>query len=155
MELAAPASADTTVPLSAVADRLARMSTGDVVLPLPPMTVAEAWAGVLPPRQGWEPVGTLSDDALEEAARAGITRIAETIPARPGALLVNNARGAVWGATLARPDEATELPAGAAFAAFTLGFLVPGGSTVMYRNGRWLRLSSARGHILVKTAATL
>ncbi len=149
--LAEPAELDVTVPLSAVLDRLARASADDVEFPVPPVTVTESWAGVGAPRSGWEPLGTLPDAALRQTAEAGITEIAGIIPDKPGALIVNNARATVWG----RPvPGAGGLPAGAAFAALTLGFLADGEHT-LFRAGRWFRLSSPRGHVLVRAGSGL
>jgi hypothetical protein len=151
MALAQPAHTDVTVPLAAVLDRLARAGEHDVELPLPPVTVTESWAGVGAPRTGWESAGALQDSALRLAAEAGISEIAGIIPDKPGALIVNNARAAVWGRPL--PD-AGGLPAGAAFAALTLGFLTDGEQS-LFRAGRWFRLSSPRGHVLVRAGSGL
>lgn len=151
MALAQPADTDVTVPLSAVLDRLARAGENDVELPLPPVTVAESWAGVGAPRTGWEAVGTLPDAVLRQSAEAGITEIAAIIPDKPGALIVNNARAAVWGREL---PGAAGLPLGAAFAALTLGFLADG-EQQLYRAGRWFRLSGPRGHVLARTGSGL
>ncbi|HET8878349.1 MAG TPA: hypothetical protein VFN00_02760 [Arthrobacter sp.] len=151
MALAVPAQLDVTVPLSAVLDRLARSGPDDVDLPVPPMTLAEPWAGVGAPRGGWEPLGVLLDAVLRRAAEDGISEIGGILPAKPGALIVNNARATVWGRPL--PDAAG-LPAGAAFAALTLGFLADGEQTLL-RAGRWYRLSSPRGHVLVRTGTGL
>jgi hypothetical protein len=151
MALARPAQTDVTVPLSAVLDRLARAASDDVDLPLPPVRVSESWAGIGAPRGGWELLGTLQDAALRQSAEAGITEVAAIMPDRPGALIVNNARAAVWGREL--PD-AGGLPAGAAFAALTLGFLADG-EQKLYRAGRWFRLSGSRGHVLARTGSGL
>ncbi|HET6240384.1 MAG TPA: hypothetical protein VFD99_00160 [Arthrobacter sp.] len=151
MALARPAETDVTVPLSAVLDRLARAASDDVDLPLPPVRVSESWAGIGAPRGGWEPLGTLRDAALRQSAEAGITEVAAIMPDKPGALIVNNARAAVWGREL--PD-AGGLPAGAAFAALTLGFLADG-EQKLYRAGRWFRLSGSRGHVLARTGSGL
>lgn len=151
MALAVPAELDATVPLSAVLDRLARAGADDVELPVPPMTVAESWAGVGAPRAGWEQLGSLPDETLRQAAQAGISEIAAIIPDKPGALIVNNARATVWGRPL---PEGGGLPAGAAFAALTLGFLADGEQS-LYRSGRWFRLSSPRGHVLVRAGSGL
>ena len=151
MALAQPADTDVTVPLAAVLDRLARAGQDDVELPLPPVTVAESWAGIGAPRSGWELLATLQDTALRQAAEAGIAEIAAIIPDKPGALIVNNARAMVWGRGL--PD-AGGLPSGAAFAALTLGFLA-GGEQKLYRAGRWFRLSGPRGHVLARTGSGL
>jgi hypothetical protein len=149
--LAEPAELDVTVPLSAVLDRLARAAGGDAELPVPPMTVTESWAGVGAPRTGWVQLGTLPDAQLRQAAEAGIAEIAGIIPDKPGALIVNNARATVWGRPL--PDAAG-LPAGAAFAALTLGFLGDG-EQALFQAGRWFRLSSHRGHVLVRAGSGL
>jgi hypothetical protein len=148
--LAEPATVDVTVALAAVLDRLARAGEDDAELPLPPSTVAESWTGVGAPRTGWEPLGPLQDSELRRAAEAGIREVAGIVPAQPGALIVNNARAAVWGRAL----DTSGLPAGAAFAALTLGFLADG-EQMLYRAGRWFRLSCPRGHVLVRTGTGL
>ncbi|WP_024475971.1 hypothetical protein [Arthrobacter sp. CAL618] len=146
MPLAAPANVDTTVALVSVSDRLARMADDDVVLQVPPTTVTESWTGVLPPRSGWEPRGDLSAELVETAARNGIREVAETVPNNPGALIVNSARGAIWGRSI--EDLAVEVPAGAAFGAFALGFLAGEERPLVLTNGRWTRISTSRGHVL-------
>ncbi len=151
MSLAQPADADVTVALSAVLDRLARAGEHDVELPLPPVAVNESWAGIGAPRSGWELLGAVPDAALREAAEAGIAEVAAIMPDKPGALIVNNARATVWGREL---PGAGGVPAGAAFAALTLGFLADG-EQQLYRAGRWFRLSGTRGHVLARTGTGL
>lgn len=146
MALAEPSGTDVTVQLAAVLDRLARAGADDVELPVPPTTVTESWTGVSAPRGGWELVGSLNDSALRTAAEAGIAEVAGIVPEKPGALIVNNARAAVWGREL----DNTGLPLGAAFAALTLGFLADGDQK-LYRAGRWFRLTGPRGHVLART----
>ncbi len=95
MRLARPATVDVTVPLAAVADRLARdTGTG---LEVPPVTVQNAWAAMTPPRGGWEPVGSLTAEELVAAARAGIAEVAEGVPAGAGGQAVADLRHRVWG----------------------------------------------------------
>lgn len=151
MNLAEPAELDTTVPLAAVADRLARMGQTETNLQIPPMTVSHSWSGVTPDRAGWTHRGTVQGQQLIDTAKAGVREVAEIVPVNPGALIVNNARGAVWG----RLIDNTQVPAGAAFAAYALGFLVPEGHVEVYEHHRWSRLSSERGHVLVRPPVTL
>ncbi len=151
MALAEGAALDRTVSLGSVLDRLARLEEGEVLFPLPTVTVTENWAGVLPPRTGWTSGGTVSSDALEEAARAGIAEVAQSLPDRAGAPLVSSARAAVWGRPL--PMVAGGIPAGAAFGAMSLGFLAPGTEATLHANGRWSRVSTGHGHVLVRAAA--
>ncbi len=152
MPLARVAEVDRTVALAAVADRLAR-DQDEVNFSMPPAAVAAGWAGVLPSRSGWERRGILATESLAAAAQAGIREVGAALPARAGGLLVNNLRASVWGRVL--EGSAEGLPAGAAFGAFALGFLDPGQDAQLYRQGRWLRVSTPRGHILVRAAAVL
>ncbi len=151
MALGEDARADATVTLASVLDRLARSGADDVDLPIPPSTVSESWAGVGAPRGGWEAQGAITDVVLKAAAEAGIAEVARVIPASAGAAVVNSARAAVWSRGLPGREE---IPAGAAFAAFALGFLADG-EQQLFRNGRWFRLSGPRGHVLVRTGAGL
>ncbi|MGG5171464.1 hypothetical protein ACQR35_04680 [Pseudarthrobacter sp. J1738] len=152
MALTSDAQVDITVPISAVLDRLARLGENDVELPLPVVTAAASWAGVSAPRGPWTPQGAVMSEDVKALAMAGMKEVAEIIPDQPGALIVNNARATVWSRPL---SETSELPLGAAFAAFSLGFLVPGTELSMLSSGRWQRLSSPQGHVLVRGAAAL
>lgn len=151
MALSRPSTVDVTVPLSAVLDRIARASENSASLPVPPSTVSESWTGVSAPRSGWDPVGPVSEIDLRSVAEAGIREVADLVPSSAGAMMVNNARANVWG----RPvDFAAGLPAGAAFAALTLGFLADG-KQELFRAGRWFRLSGPRGHVLIRTGTNI
>lgn len=155
MPLAVPAQLDTAVSLASVADRLARMGEADTVLPVPPMTVTESWTGVGAPRSGWERGEDVPNKLLEQAAHRGIKEVAALVPASAGAPVVNTARGAVWGQRL--PEVSASIPAGAAFAALTLGFLPADteGQAAVFHCGRWTRLSMPRGHVLIRSASVL
>jgi hypothetical protein len=148
MRLAVPASVETTVALAALADRLAR-DTADG-LELPPVAVQTAWAALTPPRGGWEPVGSLDAAALLGVARAGIAEVAHGAPEGAGGHAVTDLRQRVWGRLT---DTVPPVPAGAAFAAYALGFVDRADPTArcdVVAHGRWTRLSSPRGHVLVR-----
>lgn len=148
MPLAGPHHLDTTVALGAVTDRLARrQSAGDVSaeLAVPPTTVTVPWTALTPPRSGWEVVGDLDADALVDVAREGIAEVAQGVPEGSGAQAVQALRARVWG----RPIP-PGLPAGAAFAAFGLGFARRGERAVVRRLGAWTRLSLPTGHVLTR-----
>lgn len=146
---------DVTVPLGAVADRLARAAdAGDDVarrrLPIPPTTLTEPWAGVGAPRRGWERLGVAPAGRLREAARHGIDLVRTALPQDAGSAVLQTVRRAVLAAPAERlpaeegllwpdpaveersPDEradsAPEVPLAAAYAAELLGFLGPAGS---------------------------
>lgn len=145
MRLATPASVDTTVSLAALDDRLARDTAEG--LELPPVSVQTAWAALTPPRGGWEPVGSLDAGALVEVARAGIAEVAHGAPASAGGHAVTDLRQRVWGRLT---ETVPPVPAGAAFAAYALGFLGASERCDVVAHGRWTRLSSPHGHVLVR-----
>ena len=159
MRLAEPAELDVTVPMAAVADRCARIDGSalpgtPVAFPVPPNRLTVPWAGISPPRQGWEPVGTVGVDLLLGLARDGAAEIAAGSPEGAGAQAVARLRGLVWG----RPLQVgpIEVPAGTAFAAVLLGFVRPGDLDLpVHRSGRWCRLVAERGYLLARPPATL
>ena len=114
-------------------------------LSIPPTTVRVGWAAIAPPRSGWEPVATLSVADLKTIATQGIAEIVQDAPEGSGAHLVAALRQRVW----ARDSETVPpIPSGAAFAAYALGFLTQDSARV-FAHGRWTRLSTATGHVLV------
>ncbi|MGR0317959.1 hypothetical protein [Agromyces sp. ZXT2-3] len=148
---------DVVVPMRSVVDRIvrARGEIGEddesrpVTMTRPPEVNTVTWAGISPPRGGWRPLGETDAATLERAARAGIDEVAATIPEGTGEQLVQRVRSEVWG----RGIEGLEyVPTGAAFAAFSLGFLGDD-PTALFETGPWTRLSSRRGHVLVRRKA--
>ena len=101
---------------------------------------------VAPPRSGWEVVGDLTAEDLRTVATQGIAEITEGVPAGSGAQVVASMRQRVW----ARDSRTVPpVPSGAAFAAYALGFLTQE-SVRVSAHGRWTRLSTATGHVLVR-----
>ncbi|GFZ80215.1 hypothetical protein [Nesterenkonia alkaliphila] len=147
MALAEPSTADVTVELASISERLARMNPVDVQLSLPPSRLNVPWAAVTPPRAGWQPVGTVPDAQLRAAAEAGIAEVAEAVPETAGAHVVEQVRETVWSRPLVHG-----IPAGAAFGALSLGFIRDhdDAATAVHTNGKWLRLTSAGGFILTR-----
>jgi hypothetical protein len=144
MALAEPADVDATVSLSSVSDRLARGRSS--VLSVPPTTVQVGWAAVAPPRRGWEVVGEVTAEELRTVATQGIAEITEGVPAGSGTQVVAAMRQRVW----ARDTRTIPpVPSGAAFAAYALGFLTQQSARVS-AHGRWTRLTTATGHVLVR-----
>jgi hypothetical protein len=161
--LTEPTDLDVVVPVRSLLDRMARLQQSSAVLepadrrsesvddpirvtvPLQVSTVT--WAGISPPKGGWAPHGETDAARLESAARSGIDEIAATIPTGTGEQIVQRVRSEVW----ARPVDGLEfVPAGAGFAAFSLGFLSPDEPVRLFETGPWTRLSTNRGHVLVR-----
>uniref|UniRef100_UPI0039F0934F hypothetical protein n=1 Tax=Sinomonas sp. G460-2 TaxID=3393464 RepID=UPI0039F0934F len=147
IRLARAADVDVTVALAAVADRLARMGDDATLLDVPPSSVHVSWAAIRPPRGPWAPSGEVTAEVLAAAAASGMSEVAGLVPEQPGQAMVDGARAAVWGRDV---DGVEGVPAGAAFAAEALGFLVPGVPMQRFESGAWVRLSSPRGHVLCR-----
>jgi hypothetical protein len=151
MPLAEAGDLDVTVPLAGISDRLARTAAtgtaGDATLPVPPGTVSAGWAAVAPPRSGWERVGELPTATLTTVATQGIAEIAQGAPAEAGGHAVTALRQRVW----ARQTETMPpVAAGGAFAAYALGFVGSGGTATVFAHGRWTRISTDGGHVLLR-----
>ncbi|WP_394552311.1 hypothetical protein ACDF64_15785 [Agromyces sp. MMS24-JH15] len=144
---------DSVVPMRSLVDRIARARTevGDdesrpVTMSRPHEVSTVTWAGISPPRGGWRALSQTEASVLETAARTGIEEIAQAIPTGTGEQLVQRVRSEIWG----RGIEGLEyVPAGAAFAAYSLGFLGEDPISV-FETGPWTRLSSRRGHVLIR-----
>lgn len=147
---------DVTVQLAAMGDRFARRAvTGEAgtVLDVPPAEVSPRWAGMLPPRGGWEPVGTVPTAALLESAEDGIAEVAQGAPEGSGAAAVGMLRARVWSREVLDGSGApTGAPAGAGFAARALGFARVGVAASVHRHGAWTRVSLPGGHVLSRAA---
>ncbi len=147
---------DVVVPIRSLVERLARLqsevadSTAAVTVTLPMQVNTVTWTAISPPRGGWTRLEEVDGSLLETVAAAGIAEVAEAIPTGTGEQIVQRVRSEVWG----RPIAGLEyVPAGAAFAAVSLGFLGGGDAVRLFETGPWTRLTSQRGHVLVKRRA--
>lgn len=154
MTLAEPAELDIAVPLGAVADRAARTRTG-TILPVPPTRALAPWAAITPPRAGWQLAGEVPADELAEIGAAGVEEVTAAVAVRGAA--AGFAKDEVWSravtfhaAGAASEDRDVEVRAGGALAAYGLGFLLPGSTVRVLRNGRWTRLAAPGGHVLMR-----
>lgn len=154
LQLTQGADVDTTVALAALTDRFARLPTSapgvSVELAVPPAAaVGVTWAGMSPPRSGWQVLGAIAQDLLLDAARQGIEEVAAGAPDGAGAAAVAQLRGRVWGRDL---PGVVGVPTGAAYAAQALGFIGADEPLALFSSGAWRRLTTSRGHVLTRTA---
>lgn len=150
LALTQPVTFDAVVPVRSLIQRIERaQGEGATTIGLPMEVNTATWAAISPPRGGWQQIGDVAPTLLDESARAGIRDVAAAVPDGVGEQIVRRVRNEVWG----RPIVGAEhIPSGAAFAAFALGFL--GDDPVrVYETGPWTRLSTQRGHVLVKRRA--
>ena len=148
---------DVVVPVRSLLARVegvleaASASVGEPVTVSLPMEVnTVTWAAISPPRGGWHPLGSIAGSILDAAARAGIDEVAEAIPTGTGEQIVHRVRSQIWGRPL---DGFDHIPAGAGFAALSLGFLGDDDTVAIFESGPWTRLTTRRGHVLVKRRA--
>lgn len=118
-------------------------------LQLPDQNLHLAWAALSPPKGEWERVDAISSPLIATKAQLGIAEVANQLPDAPGEDIVRKIREAVWG----RSEESMfGLPLGAAYAAFSWGFVIGNEDAVLFKAPGWWRLSMARGHVLVREA---
>lgn len=137
---------DTTAPISAITDRLAR---GGTEIEQPPVTSQPTWRALSPPRSGWEPVGRVADTDLAEVARAGIAEITQGAPDGSGSAAVADLRSRVWGRMT---QTVPPVPAGTAFGLHALGFLrpAPSAQATVHTIGPWTRVATEGGFVLAR-----
>lgn len=133
--------------LVVAASELAAAPDDPRALSLPETALAPAWAGIAPPRTGWEARAGIEASTLAAKAQHGIARVADAVPIDAGEDAVRTVRAAVWGAP---DDELGGLPLGVAFAALSLGFISGGETARVFAAGVWTRVSLVRGHVLVR-----
>jgi hypothetical protein len=117
------------------------------VVVLPETALAPAWAGIQPPRSGWEHRGEIAAAQLAARAQWGIAAVAESVPTDAGEDAVRAVRAQVWGQA---DDTLLGLPIGVAFAAFALGFIGGSEQARVLASGPWTRIALARGHVIVR-----
>ncbi|GLP65754.1 hypothetical protein TUSST3_23740 [Streptomyces sp. TUS-ST3] len=126
-------------------------SAGTAVVPA--AVTGPPWAGVLPPRGGWQAVTGLPEpEALRALVHSGVAEFrfrTEELSAeeRTRAELDRIGRE-IWSRTVGP----TRLPVRAVHAAQSLGFLRPGGQLALLSAGAWLRLRTPYGSIAVRQA---
>ena len=147
---------DAVVPVGSLLQRLTNRKnevtdvSAPVTVNLPMQVHTVSWAAISPPRGGWSPLPATSSGVLDGVARAGIDEVATAIPTGTGEQIVHKVRSQVWG----RPIPGLEhVPAGAGFAALSLGFLGGEESVQIFETGPWTRLTTKRGHVLAKRRA--
>lgn len=153
-ELANEAEVEALVPIAAVLDRLARIlelpgwhgADSEIALPA---SERAPWAGILPPRGGWQLATHINESRLTQIAREGIDEVAAALPESVGGPIAARIRGEIWGRSI---DLVSPVPTGAAFVAAGLGFLTENEDVEVFEAEGWVRLSTDHGHVIAKAA---
>lgn len=127
-------------------------SGGDAVV-VPPSVTGPAWAGLLPPRGGWQRIAEFAPEDVRAAAErlVGEFRSRTEVPERRTRAELDALAEEVW----SRPVGDTALPMRAVHAAQALGFLRGGRDEpfTLLTAGAWLRLRTPYGSIAVRRTA--
>ncbi|MEU1477341.1 hypothetical protein [Streptomyces sp. NPDC005760] len=118
---------------------------------VPESVTGPPWAGVLPPRGGWQAVTGLPEpQALRALVHSGVAefraRTEELAPEERTRAELDRIGREIWSRTVG----GTRLPVRAVHAAQSLGFLRPGGELALLSSGAWLRLRTPYGSIAVR-----
>ncbi|MEU6949482.1 hypothetical protein ABZ957_30235 [Streptomyces sp. NPDC046316] len=126
-------------------------SAGKAVVP--DTVTGPPWAGVLPPRGGWEPVAGLPGAArLRGAVTAAVAEFRSRDEELPQERRTRAERDRIGREIWSRAVAETGLPLRAVHAAQSLGFLPGEGVPVaLLASGPWLRLRTPFGSIAVRT----
>ncbi|MEV5172173.1 hypothetical protein AB0L10_14045 [Streptomyces flaveolus] len=126
---------------------------------VPGAVTGPPWAGVLPPRAGWQPEpGLPAPDALRATVAAAVaefrSRTEELGPEGRTRAELDRIGQDIWSRQIAD----TRLPVRAVHAAQSLGFLRPRtepGDIGLFSSGAWLRLRTPYGSVAVRQAGLL
>jgi hypothetical protein len=159
--LATPLALDVTVSAGELLEGIDE-SAGSAVVPA--AVTGPPWAGVLPPRGGWQQQpGLPGEDAIRGALAAAVgefrSRDEQLAPDSRTRAERDRIGREIWSRTLGE----TPLPLRAAHAAQSLGFLrpvpalvpaggAPGETVALLASGNWLRLRTPYGSIAVRRA---
>ena len=135
---AAEASVDVTLAAGALLDAV----DATPVLKLPPVITGPAWAGLLPPRRGWEHLRDLPAEPLRAAVSAAVTEFRRE-SADQDALAES-----IW----SRQVDPSGLTLRAVHAAQLVGLLHQSDHLALYRHPAWLRLAAPRGYVIIRRA---
>ncbi|MEE1928347.1 hypothetical protein V1J52_09085 [Streptomyces sp. TRM 70351] len=139
---------DTTV---AAGELLELLDEPGATLAVPAPVTGPPWAGVLPPRTGWEAQGELPPDAVRTVAAAAVAEFRERAEALPEAERNRRRLDALAEEIWSRPLGRTGLPLRAAHAAHALGFLHGSRPLRLLAAGPWLRLATPHGSVAVRS----
>jgi hypothetical protein len=149
---------DAVVPIRSLLERVNRLdaemkeAVAPVTLTVPMGVNTVTWAAISPPKGGWIARPSTTTGVLNRIAREGIAEVAEAVPTGTGVQLVQKVRAEVWGRDI---DGLEDIAAGGAFAALSLGFLSDNEADEVriFESGPWTRITSPRGHVLIKRKA--
>ncbi|MDH6127827.1 hypothetical protein [Kitasatospora sp. GP82] len=121
---------------------------------VPAAVTGPAWAGLLPPRTGWQLLAEPPGSEVFPELMAAVQEFKERSEAVPEHHRTRSVLDGLADEIWSRPlTPAPELPLRAVHAAYVMGFLRPAVPLTVHRAGGWLRLSAPNGSVAVRSAA--
>lgn len=117
---------------------------------VPDAVTGPPWAGMLPPRSGWEAFAEVPTDAVRSVAGAAVGEFRERAERLPQKDRTREKLDALAEEIWSRPLGRTGVPLRAVHAAHALGFLGGAEPVRLLRAGPWLRLRTPSGSVLVR-----
>ncbi|MEU0371492.1 hypothetical protein ABZ070_14740 [Streptomyces sp. NPDC006283] len=149
--LAEPVELDVTVSAGELLESL-----GGPDFAVPGAVTGPPWAGVLPPRGGWQEVPGLPEvTAMRGAVAAAVAEFRTRDEALPAERRTRAERDRIGRDIWSRTVGGTGLPLRAVHAAQSLGFLRPGVPVALLASGAWLRLRTPFGSIALRAGGGL
>lgn len=145
-----PAEVDVTV---SAGELLEGIDESAEAFTVPAAVTGPPWAGVLPPRGGWEAFGEVPADAVRAVAAAAVGEFRERAEKLGRQERTREKLDALAEEIWSRPLGRTQLPLRAAHAAHALGFLTGEGPLKLLRTGSWLRLRTPGGSVVVRSGS--
>ncbi|MFI6942008.1 hypothetical protein ACIBI4_22280 [Streptomyces sp. NPDC050418] len=123
---------------------------------VPAAVTGPSWAGLLPPRGGWQqqdglPASTELGRAVQTAVGEFKARVEELHEDKRTRAELDRIGAEIWGRTLG----STPLPLRAAHAAYVFGLLRPDAPAALLTAGPWLRLRTPYGSVALRRAGGL
>ncbi|WP_419995001.1 hypothetical protein [Streptomyces boninensis] len=150
-------SLDSTVSAGQLADAIdggTPAADGGLDVPVPDAVTGPPWAGLLPPRTGWQPLPGLPEpDDLRGAVAAGVKEFKARVEALPEDKRTRSELDRIGAEIWGRRLGGTELPLRAAHAAHVFGLLR--GPATLVAAGNWLRLRTPYGSIALRRGGGL
>jgi hypothetical protein len=151
LSLAEPGELDVTVSAGELLDGIEAVQAQPATprLSVPPHLAAIAWAGVMPPRSGWQRLAEAPAESVVRAVADGVAAFRSQVerlgPEERSRAVMDRIAAEVW----ARP-VLSGVPLRAAHAAHALGFLAPRGKVVAHGCAGWLRLEGTHGSVAMR-----
>jgi hypothetical protein len=141
---------DVTVSVRRLLDGVDRSVLDGAAVDVPPAVTGPAWAGLLPPRGGWEELASVPAAALDDAVRVAVEGFRRRVDELPEAERRSQPRLEEIARGLWSQPVVAGIPLRAAHAADVVGLLSRDGEVRAMASGPWQRLACPGGSVVLR-----